>query len=44
MPMQRWELVYNELQRAAEKLGYAPPKRIGGEQSQVYEFKVAGES
>jgi hypothetical protein len=42
MAMQRWEQVYVELQRRAERFGYAPPRQIGGDQSQVFEFKVRG--
>jgi hypothetical protein len=40
MTVQRWETVYNELQRQAEKLGYAPPSQVGAENSQVFEFRV----
>jgi hypothetical protein len=39
MVMQRWEQVYNELQRKAERLGYAPPKQLGSGLSQVFEFR-----
>src|SRR5438876_1868704 len=42
--MQRWEQVYNELQRKAEKLGYRPPTQIGGVGSQVFEFRVGKEA
>jgi hypothetical protein len=42
MAMQRWEQVYADLQRRAELLGYAPPRQIGGDQSQVFEFKIRG--
>lgn len=44
MAMQRWEQVYTDLQRRAERLGYAPPRQIGGDQSQVFEFKIRGNS
>ena len=40
--MQRWERVYVDLQQRAERLGYAPPRQIGGDQSQVFEFKIGG--
>ena len=40
MTMQRWERVYDELQRRAARLGYAPPKQLGGPQSQTFEFRV----
>ncbi|MEJ7813410.1 MAG: hypothetical protein WKG32_23585 [Gemmatimonadaceae bacterium] len=43
MAMQRWERVYAELQQRSERLGYAPPKQLGGGQSQTFEFKVRGE-
>jgi len=43
MPMQRWEQVYNELQRKAEKLGFRPPTQIGGTGSQVFEFRIGKE-
>src|SRR5689334_21500417 len=43
MTMQKWERVYAALQQRSERLGYSPPTRIGGEQSQVYEFRVRGE-
>ena len=38
MPQKRWEQVYNELQRESERLGYNPPRQIGGPQSQVFEY------
>ena len=40
MTMKRWELVYNELQKKAERLGYDPPRQIGSGQSQVFEYRV----
>lgn len=40
--MQRWERVYVELQRKAEKLGYQPPSQIGSSNSQVFEFRIKG--
>jgi hypothetical protein len=40
MAMQRWEHVYNQLQKRAERLGYNPPRQLGGVQSQVFEFKI----
>lgn len=43
MTLQRWELVYNELQARAQELGYKPPKQLGSGQSQVFEFKIGGD-
>lgn len=42
MTMQRWEKVYDELQRKAARLGYNPPTQIGAGLSQVFEFKLRG--
>jgi hypothetical protein len=42
MTMKRWEEVYSELQRKAERLGYAPPLQIGSANSQTFEFKLRG--
>lgn len=39
MVMQRWEQVYNQLQKKAERLGYNPPKQRGSGNSQVFEFR-----
>lgn len=39
MVMQRWEQVYNQLQKRAERLGYYPPKQRGSGNSQVFEFR-----
>ena len=41
--MKQWELVYNDLQRRAERLGYDPPSQLGGGQSQVFEYRVKKE-
>jgi hypothetical protein len=38
--MQRWEEVYNEIQRKSERIGYNPPTQIGGRGSQVFEFRI----
>jgi hypothetical protein len=40
MSMQRWEQVYNDLQRRAERLGYNAPTQIGNSRSQVFEFRI----
>ncbi len=40
MLMKRWEQLYVELERKAEKLGYDPPTQIGSENSQTYEYRV----
>jgi hypothetical protein len=40
MVMARWEQVYGELQRKAERLGYSPPVQIGSGNSQVFEFRI----
>ena len=41
--MQRWEQLYNELERKAARLGYNPPLQIGSATSQVFEFRVRNE-
>jgi hypothetical protein len=43
MVMQRWEQVYNELERKASRLGYKPPLQLGSGNSQVFEFRRRGE-
>jgi hypothetical protein len=38
--MKRWEQLYVELQRKAERLGYLPPLQLGTANSQTYEFQI----
>ena len=38
--VERWQKVYIELQRRSEKLGYNPPKIIGSDKSQVFEYRI----
>src|SRR5437764_8854722 len=40
MVMARWEQVYSELQRKAERLGYSPPVQLGSANSQIFEFRI----
>lgn len=40
MTMKRWEQLYVELQRKAEKLGYDAPSGIGRDNSQTVEYRV----
>ncbi len=40
MVMKRWEQLYVELQRKAEKLGYGPPRQVGSDTSQTFEFRI----
>lgn len=40
MAMTRWEQVYSELQRKAERFGYSPPTQLGSANSQVFEFRI----
>src|SRR5688572_15580610 len=41
MTMQRWEEVYNELQRKSERIGFKPPTRIGGKDRRFSSFALA---
>ena len=43
MTTKRWEAVYNELQKRAERLGYDPPRQVGSGQSQVFEYRIRKE-
>ena len=40
MTMKRWEQLYVELQRKAEKLGYDVPMTIGSDNSQTFEYRI----
>lgn len=40
MTMKRWEQLYVELQRKAEKLGYDAPSGIGSDNSQTVEYRI----
>jgi hypothetical protein len=40
MSMKRWEQLYVELERKAEKLGYDPPTQIGSDNSQTFEYRI----
>jgi len=38
--MKRWEQLYVELERKAERLGYDPPTQIGTDNSQTFEYRI----
>jgi len=40
MNMKRWEQLYVELERKAEKIGYDPPTQIGSDNSQTFEYRI----
>lgn len=42
MTQARWEQLYDELQRKADRIGYKPPRDLGQRNSQSFEFKWKG--